>query len=57
MFRHHEDHSEAVPELLAPLSAPLAAGRGEVDVKLAEGVRFGLFYRSLPPGMPSTTSR
>ncbi len=40
----HEDHSEAVPELLARYPAPLAGGRGRVDVELEEGVRFGPFY-------------
>ena len=39
----HEDHAEAVGELLARYPAPLAAGRGEVDVQLVEGVRFGPF--------------
>ena len=39
----HEDHSEAVPELLARYPAPLAGGRGKVDVVLEEGVRFGPF--------------
>ena len=40
----HEDHSEAVPELLARYPAPLAGGRGRVDVELEEGVRVGPFY-------------
>jgi glyoxylase-like metal-dependent hydrolase (beta-lactamase superfamily II) len=40
----HEDHAEAVPELSARYPAPLAAGRGEVDVKLEEGARFGPFF-------------
>ena len=39
----HEDHAEAVAELLERYPAPLAGGRGEVDVELAEGVRFGPF--------------
>jgi glyoxylase-like metal-dependent hydrolase (beta-lactamase superfamily II) len=39
----HEDHAEAVAELLARHPAPLAAGRGEVDIRLVEGVRFGPF--------------
>jgi glyoxylase-like metal-dependent hydrolase (beta-lactamase superfamily II) len=39
----HEDHAEAVAKLLARYPAALAGGRGEVDVKLAEGVRFGPF--------------
>ncbi len=40
----HEDHTEAVPALLARHPAPLAGGRGDVDVVLEEGVRFGPFY-------------
>jgi glyoxylase-like metal-dependent hydrolase (beta-lactamase superfamily II) len=44
LTHNHEDHAEAVPELLARYPAPLAAGRGNVDVKLEEGVRFGPFY-------------
>lgn len=40
----HEDHAEAVSELLARHPAPLAGGRGAVDVELEEGVRFGPFY-------------
>jgi glyoxylase-like metal-dependent hydrolase (beta-lactamase superfamily II) len=40
----HEDHSEAVQAVLARFPAPLAAGRGDVDVKLEEGARFGPFY-------------
>jgi glyoxylase-like metal-dependent hydrolase (beta-lactamase superfamily II) len=39
----HDDHAEAVQALLARHPAPLAGGRGEVDVELAEGVRFGPF--------------
>src|SRR5213080_838106 len=37
----HSDHSEAVAALLARHPAPLAAGRGEADVRLGEHVRFG----------------
>ena len=40
----HEDHAEAVRAVLARFPAPLAAGRGDVDVKLEEGARFGPFY-------------
>jgi glyoxylase-like metal-dependent hydrolase (beta-lactamase superfamily II) len=40
----HEDHAESVPDLLARYPAPLAGGRGRVDVRLQEGVRFGPFY-------------
>jgi glyoxylase-like metal-dependent hydrolase (beta-lactamase superfamily II) len=40
----HEDHAEAVPELLARYPAPLAGGRGVVDIEIEEGVRFGPFY-------------
>ncbi len=39
----HEDHAESVPELLARYPAPVAGGRGEVDVLLEEGVQFGPF--------------
>jgi glyoxylase-like metal-dependent hydrolase (beta-lactamase superfamily II) len=37
-------HAEAAPELLARHPAPLAGGRGEVDVRLAEGERVGPFH-------------
>ncbi len=40
----HEDHAEAVDELLARCPAPVAAGRGDTDVRLVEGERFGPFY-------------
>jgi glyoxylase-like metal-dependent hydrolase (beta-lactamase superfamily II) len=40
----HDDHAEATGELLERYPAPLAAGRGEVDVELVEGERFGPFY-------------
>jgi glyoxylase-like metal-dependent hydrolase (beta-lactamase superfamily II) len=46
----HRDHSEALERLLEQHSVPLAAGRGEVDVKLAEGVRFGPFQAVFTPG-------
>jgi len=46
----HRDHAEAAPALLARHPAPLAAGRGEVDVRLAEGLRFGPFEALATPG-------
>jgi glyoxylase-like metal-dependent hydrolase (beta-lactamase superfamily II) len=46
----HEDHSEAVGALLARYPAPLAAGRGEVDVRLEDGVSFGPFEAVATPG-------
>jgi len=46
----HSDHAEAVEALRAHDPAPLAAGRGEVDVKLAEGTRFGPFEALSTPG-------
>jgi glyoxylase-like metal-dependent hydrolase (beta-lactamase superfamily II) len=46
----HSDHSEAVTVLRERFAAPLAAGRGEVDVKLAEGTRFGPFEALSTPG-------
>jgi glyoxylase-like metal-dependent hydrolase (beta-lactamase superfamily II) len=46
----HADHAEAVPELLARYRAPLAGGRGEVDVRLEEGVRVGPFDPVLTSG-------
>jgi glyoxylase-like metal-dependent hydrolase (beta-lactamase superfamily II) len=46
----HHDHCEAVKALLEERPAPLAAGRGAVDVKLGEGVRFGPFEAVATPG-------
>jgi glyoxylase-like metal-dependent hydrolase (beta-lactamase superfamily II) len=46
----HPDHSEAVARLRAAHAAPLAGGRGDVDVTLAEGVRFGPFQAAFTPG-------
>lgn len=46
----HPDHSEAVATLRAKHAAPLAGGRGEVDVTLAEGMRFGPFEAAFTPG-------
>jgi len=39
----HEDHTQALSELLARYPVPVAAGRGEVEVRLREGSRFGPF--------------
>jgi glyoxylase-like metal-dependent hydrolase (beta-lactamase superfamily II) len=39
----HADHSEGVEALLERRPAPLAAARGEVDVKLVPGADFGPF--------------
>jgi glyoxylase-like metal-dependent hydrolase (beta-lactamase superfamily II) len=46
----HDDHREAVETLLEVHPAPLAAGRGNVDVTLAEDVRFGPFEAVHTPG-------
>jgi glyoxylase-like metal-dependent hydrolase (beta-lactamase superfamily II) len=46
----HRDHSEAAAALLACHPAPLAAGRGEADVRLGEQVRFGPFEAVATPG-------
>ena len=46
----HEDHSEAVTDLLARHPAPVAAGRGEVDVLLEQGARVGPFEAVSTPG-------
>ena len=46
----HGDHSEAAAALLARHPAPLAAGRGEVDVRLGEHIRFGPFEAVPTPG-------
>ncbi|HYM55322.1 MAG TPA: MBL fold metallo-hydrolase [Solirubrobacteraceae bacterium] len=46
----HQDHSEAVQALLERYPAPLAAGRGAVDVRLGEDVRFGPFEAVPTPG-------
>ncbi len=46
----HSDHSEAVRVMRERFGAPLASGRGEVDVKLAEGTRFGPFEALTTPG-------
>lgn len=46
----HSDHSEAVETLLEAHPAPLAAARGEVDVRLVEDARFGPFQAVYVPG-------
>lgn len=46
----HSDHSEAVPAVLSRFPAPLAAGRGEADVRLGEDVRFGPLQALATPG-------
>ncbi len=46
----HPDHAEAVASLLREHPAPLAAGRGDADVTLAEGLRFGPFQALATPG-------
>jgi glyoxylase-like metal-dependent hydrolase (beta-lactamase superfamily II) len=46
----HDDHSGAAPQLLARHPAPLAGGRREVDVALAEGRQVGPFDPVSAPG-------
>lgn len=46
----HADHAEAIDTLRQRHPAPLAAGRGEVDVPLSEGARFGPFEAVATPG-------
>jgi glyoxylase-like metal-dependent hydrolase (beta-lactamase superfamily II) len=46
----HGDHSEAVATVLQRYPAPLAAGRREGAVRLAEGARFGPFEALATPG-------
>jgi glyoxylase-like metal-dependent hydrolase (beta-lactamase superfamily II) len=46
----HGDHSEAVEALLEQHPAPLAAGRGDVDVTLVENLSFGPFQAVSTPG-------
>jgi glyoxylase-like metal-dependent hydrolase (beta-lactamase superfamily II) len=46
----HGDHSEAVETLLDRYPGPLASGRGDGAVKLAEGERFGPFEALATPG-------
>jgi glyoxylase-like metal-dependent hydrolase (beta-lactamase superfamily II) len=46
----HGDHSDAVGALLEARPAPLAGGRGDVDVRLEEDLRFGPFQAVGTPG-------
>jgi glyoxylase-like metal-dependent hydrolase (beta-lactamase superfamily II) len=46
----HSDHVESTQALLERFPAPLAAGRGEADVELDEGTRFGPFEAVFTPG-------
>jgi glyoxylase-like metal-dependent hydrolase (beta-lactamase superfamily II) len=46
----HSDHGEAVESLRARRPAPLAGARGEVDVRLEDGVRFGGLLAVGTPG-------
>ncbi len=46
----HHDHAEAVHALLERHPAPLAGGRGAVDVRLNEGMRIGPFEAVATPG-------
>jgi glyoxylase-like metal-dependent hydrolase (beta-lactamase superfamily II) len=49
----HHDHSEAVALLRERLPAPLAAGRGETDVRLRDGSGFGPLQAAHTPGHAS----
>jgi glyoxylase-like metal-dependent hydrolase (beta-lactamase superfamily II) len=46
----HPDHAQAVATLLERMPAPLAGGRGDVDVQLLDGARFGPFQALHTPG-------
>jgi len=46
----HIDHSESVGALRERFPAPLAAGRGQADVQLSDGARFGPFEALHTPG-------
>lgn len=46
----HIDHGECMQALRERFPAPLAAGRGEVEVKLRQGARFGPFEAVFTPG-------
>jgi glyoxylase-like metal-dependent hydrolase (beta-lactamase superfamily II) len=46
----HIDHSESVTALRERFQAPLAAGRGEADLRLTDGIRFGPFEALYLPG-------
>lgn len=49
----HPDHAEGAWALLEHSPAPLAGGRGEVDVRLVEDLRFGPFQAVHTPGHSS----
>jgi glyoxylase-like metal-dependent hydrolase (beta-lactamase superfamily II) len=49
----HPDHAEAVSALLERHPAPLAGGRGDVDVTLVQDARFGPFQAVYTPGHAS----
>lgn len=49
----HHDHAEGVAALLQQHPAPVAGGRGEVDVLLRDGGRFGPFEALATPGHAS----
>jgi glyoxylase-like metal-dependent hydrolase (beta-lactamase superfamily II) len=47
----HADHAEAVPEIRARFPrAPLAAARGDVDIRVADDMRFGPLQALALPG-------
>ncbi len=46
----HNDHSEAARTLAEQFGAPLAAGRGAVDIVLSEGATVGPFSAVFAPG-------
>jgi glyoxylase-like metal-dependent hydrolase (beta-lactamase superfamily II) len=46
----HIDHSESVGMLRERFAVPLAAGRGQADVRLSDGKRFGPFEALYTPG-------
>lgn len=46
----HADHAEAVAALVERHPAPVAAGRGAVDIQLTEGARVGPFAAVATPG-------
>jgi glyoxylase-like metal-dependent hydrolase (beta-lactamase superfamily II) len=46
----HGDHAEGIAALRERRGAPLAAGRGEVDVRLVDGTHFGPFEALSTPG-------
>jgi glyoxylase-like metal-dependent hydrolase (beta-lactamase superfamily II) len=49
----HGDHSDAVGALRERYPAPLAAGRGEVDLQMIDGEHFGPFELVATPGHAS----